>query len=175
MLVALCLTGFAARADQADPRLDPLFEGLAEAKSLRQAQSFEQLIWVLWLEHEDERVMERMSVSAMALSKGLTDAALHELDAVVALAPHYAEGWNRRATLYYMLERYEDSLADIERVLALEPRHFGALSGRGLCLMALGRYAEAEVAFVAALDLHPQMPGATRNLRYLKDLLGNPI
>lgn len=162
-------------ADQEDPRLDILFDALAEAPNHQQAWNVEQLIWAVWLDHENERVERMMSVSAAAMGEGLLEAALGEVDKVVAQAPDYAEGWNRRATILYMMNRFEDSLADIEQVLQLEPRHFGALSGRGLCYMAMGRLEEAEVALIAALEIHPQMPGATRNLQFIKRQLGNPI
>lgn len=174
LLLSAALVGPSA-ADQDDLRLDPLFAALEQSRSLRQAQTYETLIWGLWLAHDDVKVEQMMSVAGAAIGEGLLEAALGETDRVVARAPDYAEGWNRRATVLYLLDRYEDSLADIERVLALEPRHFGALSGRGLCLMALERYEEAETAFVEALAVHPQMPGVKRNLRYLRRKLGNPI
>ncbi len=175
-VLLLLLTSLgAAKADQDDPRLPPLFDVLAEAPNLHQAQKVESIIWSLWLAHEDELVMQMMRISANAIGEGLMEEALLQADQVVDRAPDYAEGWNRRATIYYMLDRYDESLADIDRVLALEPRHFGALSGRGLCLMALGRLEEAEAAFVSALAIHPQMPGARRNLEYIEDQLGNPI
>lgn len=162
-------------ADQGDPRLEILFSALAEAPTFQQAWNVEQLIWAVWLDHEDERVEEMMSVSAAAMGVGDLEVALSEVDKVVAQAPDYAEGWNRRATILYMLNRFEDSLAAIDKVLALEPRHFGALSGRGLCYMAMGQLEEAEVALTAALEIHPQMPGATRNLKFIKRQLGDPI
>ncbi len=162
-------------ADQDDPRLEPLFTALAEAPSHRQAWNVEQLIWALWLDHEDDRVEQLMRVSAAAMGEGLLEAALGEVDKVVVEAPDYAEGWNRRATILFMQNRFEDSLADIEKVLALEPRHFGALSGRGLCYLAMGELGKAETAFVAALAIHPQMPGAARNLQFIERQLGDPI
>jgi len=175
VVLLLLLSVSPAGADQNDPRLDPLFEALEDSRTLGEAQTYEARIWGLWLEHDDERVGQMMSVAGVAIGEGLLEAALSETDLVVERAPEYAEGWNRRATILYLLDRYEDSLDDIAQVLALEPRHFGALSGRGLCLMALGRYAEAEPAFLKALALHPHLPGAKRNLRYLRRKLGRPI
>jgi len=163
------------RADQHDPRLDRLFALLAAAPSLSEALPVERAIWSLWLDHDDKNVKQWMSVAAAAMGEGLLEAALSEADKVVEAAPGYAEGWNRRATILFLLERYEESLADIERTLALEPRHFGALSGRGLSLMALDRLPEAEQAFIAALKIHPQMPGARRNLKLIGKTLGEPI
>ncbi len=162
-------------ADQDDPRLGQLFGALAEAQSHTAAWQVEQLIWAVWLEHENDDVELRMRIAALSMGEGLMESALEEVDKVVAMVPDYSEGWNRRATILYMQNRFEDSLADIEKVLELEPRHFGALSGRGLCYMAMGRLEEAEAAFAAALAIHPQMPGAQRNLRFIEKQLGDPI
>ncbi len=95
--------------------------------------------------------------------------ALAVFDRVVALAPHFAEGWNKRATTLYLLGRYADSITDIAKVLALEPRHFGALSGLGLCEAQRDRLPEAVAAFQRALAINPNMPGVQINIRNLQD------
>jgi tetratricopeptide (TPR) repeat protein len=71
--------------------------------------------------------------------------------------PDYAEGWNQRATLYYMLDNLEASLADIDKVLAIEPRHYGALAGRVLIYLKQGKHDEALRDMRAALALHPYL------------------
>src|SRR2546428_11535046 len=83
---------------------------------------------------------------------------------VIARAPEFAEGWNKRATVRYVAENYEGSIADCEETLTRNPHHFGALSGQGLCYMALGRHREAAAAFRRALALHPRLQGARNNL-----------
>ncbi len=80
--------------------------------------------------------------------------------------PDFAEAWNRRATVRYLLKKYDESLADCREVVRREPNHFGAWHGMGLCLVALRRYAEAAQAFRRALELQPF---AESNL----ELLGN--
>ena len=85
------------------------------------------------------------------------DLAIKLLNAVVELNPTYVEGWNRRATLYYMKKDYLNSLADIRRVLALEPRHFGALTGMGLILQELGDEKHALEAFRKAVAIDPHL------------------
>ena len=112
-----------------------------------------------------------MGEGVAAMQRRDYPAALRSFDSMVDLAPEFAEGWNKRATLYYLMGAYENSLDDIVRTLELEPRHFGALSGRGLILQDLGRDEEALTAFEAALDLNPQMPGARHNADALRKSL----
>lgn len=80
----------------------------------------------------------------------------------------FAEAWNKRATLHYLLGNYEESLADIEQVLELEPRHFGALSGKGLVHLQRGELTRAKEAFTALLSVHPNSPGARNNLELIE-------
>ena len=163
-------------ADQNDPRLPELFAGLAAARGAAQAERIESRIWSIWLTPPDGREI------AVALKRGLTAMAsgqprdaLRAFDTVVALAPGFAEGWNKRATLRYALGDLDGSAADIDRTLKLEPRHFGALSGLGLVRLAQDRPAEALAAFEAALAIHPRMSGA-QNIDALRDKVrGRPL
>lgn len=160
-----------APADQADPRLDRLFEQLYHAPDPLAAQAVEHAIWEIWLTSEDDVVNALMSEGVAAMQRRDYPTALRSFDRMVEVAPDYAEGWNKRATLYYLIGAYENSLDDIIRTLELEPRHFGALSGRGMILQDLGRSEEALTAFEAALDLNPQMPGARLSVEALRKLL----
>jgi tetratricopeptide (TPR) repeat protein len=83
---------------------------------------------------------------------------------VIDRAPGFAEGWNKRATVRYVAENYEGSIADCEQTLKRKPHHFGALSGQGLCYMALGRPREAAAMFRRALGVHPRLQGVRHNL-----------
>ena len=84
-------------------------------------------------------------------------------DDLVDIAPEYAEAWNKRATVHFLLGNLADSIADVDVTLDLEPRHFGALSGLGQIELQLGDPAAALSAFEAALLMHPHLPG-TRDL-----------
>ena len=165
-----------AVADQKDDRLPALFSKLAQAHTKPTAARLESQIWGIWLEApavpEVADTLRRV-LSAMALSQ-LTDA-LRAFDTIVAKAPEYAEGWNKRATISYILGDYEGSIADIRRTLALEPRHFGALSGLGLVRLALDRPADALEAFEAALVIHPFIVEA-ENIKALREQVrGRPL
>jgi len=172
-IVLLLLFGLAApaAADQDDPRLDRLFEQLYHAPDPVVARAVERAIWEIWLASEDDVINAMMGEGVAAMQRRDYPAALRSFDSMVEMAPDFAEGWNKRATLYYLMGAYESSLDDIIRTLELEPRHFGALSGRGMILHDLGRNEEALTAFEAALDLNPQMPGARLNVEALRKVL----
>ena len=83
---------------------------------------------------------------------------------IIARAPRFAEGWNKRATVRYLAGNYEESIADCRETLTRKPHHFGALSGQGLCHLALGQYREAAGLFRRALAVHPHLTAARHNL-----------
>ena len=94
--------------------------------------------------------------------------ALEHFRLLTEIEPDFAEGWNKRATVFYLLRRINESQEDVERTLKLEPRHFGALSGLGLIRMELRDWPGAISALEAALRLHPHMTGVMRNLKYVR-------
>ena len=103
-----------------------------------------------------------------AMSRNDMRAALGKFDQIVKIAPAFAEGWNKRATVHYLLGNYPESLHDIEKTLNLEPRHFGALSGRGLVLLELDQLKGALESFESALEIYPKATGASRNAEALR-------
>ena len=158
-------------AGQEDPRLNELFANLAESKNVGEAKSTENLIWKIWLENKNPTVVHIMTIGIQAMNAGDLKASFRAFNEVVEMAPNYAEGWNKRATIYYLLQDYPASVNDIVHTLRLEPRHFGALSGLGLINMALGRHRAAVKAFEQALAIYPHMRGARQHIKILKDFL----
>ena len=114
------------RADQNDVKLSDLFRQLQSAPELTQAQLIERRIWDIWHTHTDPQVHKTMAVGVLSMRSGALKKALAAFDKIVAIDPNFAEGWNKRATIYYMMGRYTASVKDIQRALYLEPRHFGA-------------------------------------------------
>ena len=110
-----------------------------------------------------------------AMRKGDGAAALSAFDAVVAAAPEFAEGWNKRATLHWLMGNPAASVQDIERTLALEPRHFGALSGLSMIREAQGRPFEALEALEKVAQVYPKLPELERRIEHLTVQLGEPI
>ena len=172
LVLAAALTAAApARADQNDDRLQGLFVQLLEAPGPAEAQSIEGMIWSIWVQSDDGAVRALMQDGVSALSRGDYPHALGKFEQMVVVAPDFAEGWNKRATVHYLLGNYALSLADIAKTLELEPRHFGALSGRGLVYIALRDEARALKAFDAALAIHPNLVSAAINAAQLRKIL----
>jgi tetratricopeptide (TPR) repeat protein len=161
----------AARADQKDTRLPGLFDSLKKASSSDEANAVEAKIWTIWMQANDPAIDKLMAQGSDAMSSQDFPAALESFNAIIAQKPEFAEGWNRRATLYYLMGDYPHSLKDIDRVLELEPRHIGALSGLGLVNMQLDRDEAAADAFKRVLDIDPQSASARMNLAIVNDLL----
>jgi tetratricopeptide (TPR) repeat protein len=137
--------------------LDFLFGALKAAPDEASAKHVEARIWAIWLQTPSDTVALLMTRAKVAMAAQNSDVALQLLDAVIRLRPDYVEGWNRRATLYYLRNDYAHSLADIEQVLAREPRHFGALAGLGMIMQELGDDKRALDAFRKALAVNPHI------------------
>lgn len=154
-------------ADQSDSRLGPLFEELQADQGANQAEQIEHEIWRIWSDSRNGAVSILMRTGSQAIAREDLAGALIAFQKVVELEPGFAEGWNKRATVLYLLGDYEGSLSDIRRTLALEPRHFGALSGQGLVYIQLDRPDLALNAFKAALAVNPHMDGVKYNIETL--------
>jgi tetratricopeptide (TPR) repeat protein len=147
--------------------LDALFVDLACATPPRPASEIEAMIWTLWVAHDDAALARRMGDVAKLINRKRFDAAVPIADALVARDPHWAEAWNKRATLRYLQGRDAESVADIERTLDLEPRHFGALCGFAQICLRQGAPGPAQIAFEAALRIDPHLEGVREAIDYL--------
>ena|SRR3989338_7736431 len=160
-------------ADQNDARLDALFQQLQQAENATQALPLEARIWDIWVEHDNAQLQQLMLKGMAQMGADDLRGALATYTQLIESAPEYAEAWNKRATIYYLLGDYKASEADIDATLKLEPYHFGALSGLGLVCIAQNEYLRARTAFSAALEVYPAMDGVKANLQALEQMLRN--
>jgi len=170
VILAAMLAGMVpARADQRDPGLPGLFERLMNAELQQdEARAIEGQIWNLWQPSGSATTDLLLSRVDMFMREQAADKAISLLNEVVSLSPEYAEGWNKRATAYYMRENYKAALMDVERTLRLEPRHFGAWSGLGTILQAMGEDARALQAYKRALKINPHLSGIAKEAALLE-------
>jgi tetratricopeptide (TPR) repeat protein len=142
-------------AKQRAAELDALFIELQSATSQSIADRIVVDIWKHWLKSGDATVDALVEQATMNMRIGNLASAVAILDQVVKQEPGFAEGWNKRATLRYMMGQHARSAEDCAKVLALEPRHFGALAGLGLIAIAKEDFAAALAAYRRALAVNP--------------------
>ncbi|MFQ5765594.1 MAG: tetratricopeptide repeat protein [Rhodospirillales bacterium] len=168
LAVAVLALPALSAADQKDPALDGLFQRLKLTADPGVAQVIEEAIWRIWTRNGAHGVDVVMASGIEAMNAGALEDALARFDDVVRRAPDFAEGWNKRATVHYLMGNFTASVADIRRTLALEPRHFGALSGMGLIFDAIGNHPAALKVWEKALQINPHMPSIVERVRQLR-------
>lgn len=152
-------------------RLDKLFADLKHERNEKAAERIAARIWAEWEKSGSATIDLMMLWSKQAMDAKKFDVALDFLDQVVVLDPSYSEGWNRRATVHFMMQNYSKSMADINRTLALEPRHFGALSGMAQILKNTGHKERALDAWQQVLVIYPMMRSAQNEVGTLSEEL----
>ncbi|MCG6858856.1 MAG: tetratricopeptide repeat protein [Salaquimonas sp.] len=135
--------------------LDELFTELRHQTRVAAANRVARQIWRKWTDSGSDTINLLMLWSGKAMEEKNYAVAEDLLNQVVTLAPDFAEGWNRRATLYFAQSNYGRSIADIERTLQLEPRHFGALAGLGMILDRTGKDRKALETWYRVLEIYP--------------------
>ena len=143
--------------DQREVALDRLFASLHKTSDEQAAKAVEEKIWELWSRFDSPTAEVLLGQAVVAMNAAENTASLEILDRIIASYPAYAEAWNKRATLQFVLGNYDASLKDIEKVLDLEPRHFGALAGRGMIYQSQENWTAALNAYREALSMNPTM------------------
>jgi tetratricopeptide (TPR) repeat protein len=149
-------------------RLNRYFDTLKDDPSAEAAKDAERAIIRIWMQSGSDTVDLLMDWAVKAIAEKNYPLALDYLDRVTVLMPDYAEGWNRRATVYFLLDDYGKSLTDIARTLELEPRHFGALAGLGAILVELGEKNRAIGIYKQALAIDPLLSEVRKSLDELE-------
>ena len=152
-------------------RLDKLFSDLKRERNEKAAERIAGNIWSEWFQSGSASIDLMMLWSQKAMDNQKFDVALDFLDQVVTLQPSYAEGWNRRATVHFMMKNYGKSMSDIDHTLQLEPRHFGALSGLAQIMALTGHKQSALEAWQKVLAIYPMMRSAQDQVATLSEEL----
>ncbi|HEY9743189.1 MAG TPA: tetratricopeptide repeat protein [Coleofasciculaceae cyanobacterium] len=137
-----------------EPSIDSLLEDLKNPDENVRDRATEEL-WRIWFYQKGRYGLDLIERSQVMFKLGDMTQAEALLTELIKDQPDFAEAWNRRAVLYYLLGQYNKSRDDCEQVIKLNPVHFGALHGLGLCHAALGNYTAAIQAFRKALEIQP--------------------
>ncbi|AZO65761.1 hypothetical protein LRP31_06390 [Mesorhizobium mediterraneum] len=154
-----------------EARLDQLFVDLKRERNEKAAERIAARISNEWVQSGSASIDLMMQWSQKAVEEKKFDVALDFLDQVVTLQPAYAEGWNRRATVHFMMNNFGKSMADIDRTLQLEPRHFGALSGLAQIMAVTGHKESALEAWQRVLSIYPMLRSAQDQVGTLSEEL----
>ena len=158
-------------ANERDTRLNQLFNELKANKS-KVAFIIEQEIWALWSTHPtNEKLTARLEEGSQFVRDQNYMKAKDIFTEVINLDQNWAEAWNKRATVLYLMGNFELSQNDIDMVLSLEKRHFGALAGQGMVQTAMKNYQKAIDSYIEAHRVYPAMRTPLIMIEKLKVLI----
>ena len=153
--ISLLFASKIALADQNDPRLNNLFKKLNETENQDEIRDLISDIWNIWYEVDDPKVIEYFEKCIQAMNLRNYPLAIRFFNNLIEEDPNFAEGWNKRATVHFMMGNFDQSMQDIIKTLELEPRHFGALDGMGLIFIHQGQFQQALDVYDKMLEIFP--------------------
>ena len=152
-------------------QLNKLFQELKDINSNLVFQT-EQKIWKLWSTHPtDEKLTAKLEEGSQFVRDQKYLKAIDVFTEVINLDKNWAEAWNKRATVFYLIGEFQDSQNDIDKVLALEKRHFGALAGQGLVNIQLKNYEKAIRSYEQAQEIYPAMRSPKIMIKQIEELM----
>ena len=158
-------------AEERKDQLDKLFKKLKTNNHILTFE-IEQKIWKIWSTHpKDNNLTLMLSEGSDLVNKNQLSDAISVFTKVIELDPNWAEAWNKRATVFYMLGEFQKSQKDIDKVLELEKRHFGALAGQGLVNIKLKNYEKAIMSYKKAEQIYPSMTSPKIMIEKIKELI----
>ena len=176
LLGLLALVPAKAQTAATSAELDRLFGELLGAETPDEARLVEGEIWRQWLRSGSATVDLIMTRGLEALEAQEYAVALDMFSTAIELDPDFPEAWNKRATLYYVIDDYDAAIADVSQVLSREPRHWPALMGLAVMMEDLDRKAPALEAYRSALEINPQLEDAQAAVERLEvDVEGRGI
>ncbi len=165
------LSQLSSFSDERDIKLNQLFIELKVNQS-NDAFIVEQEIWKLWSTHPtDMKLTARLEEGAQFVRTQQLSKAIEIFTEVIKLDQNWAEAWNKRATVFYMMGKFKQSQEDIDKVLSLEARHFGALAGQGLVNIQLKNYEKAILSYQQVKEIYPSMQSPEIMIRRIEELI----
>jgi tetratricopeptide (TPR) repeat protein len=158
-------------ADDQERELDKLFLELKKNIPSK-SSNIEQQIWLLWSTHpSDEKLTSMLDEGSRLVQDQKLLRAISVFTEAIELDPSWAEAWNKRATVLYMIGEFQKSQNDIDKALELEKRHFGALAGQGLVNIQLQNYEKAIKSYQMAEEIYPAMKSPKLMIKQIEELI----
>ena len=158
--------------DNHQKKIDVLFKQLKNPADFEKSKEIEAKIWELWITHPKEKSLTSLLADgSFYMSQNKLETAYNTFTKTIKLDPDWAEAWNKRATVLYLLGDYQSSQNDIDKVLKLEKRHFGALAGQGLVNIKLENYEKAIKSYEKAQEIYPAMQSPKIMIEQIEQLI----
>ena len=171
LIILIILFSNFAQADQKDERLIELFDKLFLSTNNMEASKLLFNIWDIWSIADNQETQIMFDEANQFMDVGELDNAIELFTKVVKQSPEFAEGWNKRATVYFLKGELNKSISDIEKTLNLEPRHFGALDGLAEIYLMQDDLVGAAVIYRRILEIIPSSKKSQDRLKLINDLL----
>ena len=171
LIILIILFSNFAQADQKDERLIELFDKLFLTTNNMEASKLLFNIWDIWSIADNQETQIIFDEANQFMDVGELDNAIELFTKVVKQSPEFAEGWNKRATVYFLKGELNKSISDIEKTLNLEPRHFGALDGLAEIYLMQDDLVGAAVIYRRILEIIPSSKKSQDRLKLINDLL----
>ena len=156
ILFVFLLSSLAMAEENQKKELNKLFKNLINISTTDNAELIEKKIWSVWHKHrKNQQLTERLELGTQLMIEGNYNYALKIFNNIISTDPKWSEAWNKRATVYFLMNQFANSLDDIDNVLRIEPRHFGALSGQARIFIKLQKYEKAIKSIERALKFYP--------------------
>ena len=170
-IIILILSTTTLNANDRDVELNKLF--LELKKNITSSSSgIAQQIWMLWSTHPtDQKLTSILDEGSRLVQDQQYNRAIDVFTEAIELDPTWAEAWNKRATVYYIVGEFQKSQEDIDKVLELEERHFGALAGQGMVNIQLKNYDKAKRSYQKAQEIYPAMKSSKVMIEQIEELI----
>jgi tetratricopeptide (TPR) repeat protein len=171
VIILLFLSNSVLNANEIDTQLDKLFYELKK-NNLSLSSGIEQQIWMLWSTHPtNQKLTALLDEGSRLVQDQQLNRAIKVFTEAIEIDPSWAEAWNKRATVFYMVGEFQKSQDDIDKVLELEKRHFGAWAGQGMVNIQLRNYEKAIMSYKKAQEIYPSMQSAEIMIKKIKNLI----
>jgi len=171
VIIFLILSTSVLSANERDDQLDKLFNELKKNISSSSSIIAKQ-IWTLWSTHPtDQKLTSMLDEGSRLVQDQKLNRAIKVFTEVIEMDPSWAEAWNKRATVFYIIGEFQKSQDDIDKVLELEKRHFGALAGQGLVNIQLKNYEKAILSYKKAQEIYPSMQSPKTMIKQIENLI----
>ena len=171
IIIFLFLSTSGLSANERDAELEKLFNELK--KNIPSLSSgIAQQIWILWSTHPtDQKLTSLLEEGSRLVHDQQLNRAIDVFTEAIKIDPNWAEAWNKRATVFYMVKEFQKSQDDIDKVLELEERHFGALAGQGMVNIKLKNYDKAKRSYQKAQEIYPAMKSSKVMIKQIEELI----